>query len=63
MNVYPINDFINFIKDGYITDYDGVGYFGNGTECLGIMQIVDIPYIRKMQRKNKNYTHIHWLNR
>lgn len=25
--VFKLEDFINYVKSGFITDYDGIGYF------------------------------------
>ena len=58
--VYEIKRFLNLAKDKYITDYDGVGYFGDETTEKEVIKCIDVPTIKKGIKK---YTHIHWYNR
>lgn len=37
--VFKLEDFINYVKSGFITDYDGIGYFHDGEEEIDISGI------------------------
>ena len=58
--VYEIKRFLKLVKDGYIIDYDGIGYFGNKTTEFEPIRNVDVQTIKKGMNK---YTHVHWYNR
>lgn len=59
-HIYEIKRFLSLVKDKYIIDYDGIGYFGDQVAKKEVIKSIDVPAIRKGM---KTYTHVHWYNR
>lgn len=59
--VYTIEDFIEEVKSGGFTPYDGVGYYWDkvkNEETCGISFNVDV-----LKRESKKYKYVIWYNR
>lgn len=56
----PISEFISYCKSGFITDYDGVGYYATENKKSNIE--VDISDILSGEYR-KDFTHIVWYNK
>lgn len=61
--LHTTKEFIKLIKEGYISDYDGTGYFCNVIDGKITYQTYvecDVKYIKKNKRK---YPFVIWFNK
>ena len=54
-SLMTLKEFKNLIKQGLITDYDGIGYYSDGK--------VEYDKIVDMYDVKNNYSHVVWYNR
>ena len=59
-NVFTFDDFVRHVNNGYITSYDGVGYFHNGREETDL--VVNVSLIASNTALRNRYPYICWYN-
>lgn len=58
----PIDSFIEDVKNGFFTDWDGIGYAGYTDHEDEDMQIeCNVRFLLKL--KQLGYTHVYWYNK
>jgi predicted nucleotide-binding protein (sugar kinase/HSP70/actin superfamily) len=58
--IVPIHEFVSMCDMAYITDDDGVGYYGwKDSESKNIINPTDVA----QRRINENYTHVWWYSK
>ena len=62
--VFELDEFIKDCKEGYLIDYDGVGYYSNSkTEYENLDELRVYPSQITGGIINRDYKYVHWLNR
>ena len=59
-DVFTIENFIELVRDGYFTDYDGEGYLHNGKNETGYYAECVVTYLEEMKAK---YPYVVWYNK
>ena len=62
-HLMTLKEFISNVKCGGFIDYDGFGYYSNGTEMVSNPDSPVRPSHVKKGLINKSYSHIVWFNR
>ena len=57
---YKLSEFLELVKCGAITDYDGNGYYGNETEVSDVF--IDIDQMREGSYRT-DFSHVFWYNK
>ncbi len=50
-DVFPIEDFIKYVKSGFITDWDGSGAFHDGEIETSVDVVCNMAYLESVKHK------------
>lgn len=58
-DVYTFEDFVSMCLSGFLTDYDGIGYYSDGEKETNIMVIPSDV----VDEVTKEFSHVVWYNK
>ena len=61
-DIYTIDDFLDMVKSGYLTDYDGHGHYSDGI-CFNPVIYVKPSMHKEIESFPDKVTHIIWYNK
>lgn len=61
--LFKFRNFVHYVQEGYIIDYDGVGEAVDKDGNVIAKIWCDVAWLKKFKKKHPEATHIRWCNR